>query len=130
MGGLRNEPVKAGGAYFAVVFACAFVLGVVRVTVVAPRLGPTAAVMLETPIVLTISWLACGRIGLGLDLGARAVMGAAAFVLLMTVEFAMSILLFGQSAAAWLSALATTPGAIGLAGQMAFGVMPVVRRWR
>ena len=120
--------LKSGAAYFAVVFVFAFILGVIRVLVVAPRVGPLVAVLLETPIVLTFSWLACERIGRRLVLGARGLMGAVAFMLLMAMEFAMSIVLFGQSARAWFGAFATAPGAIGLLAQMAFGVMPIVRR--
>jgi hypothetical protein len=122
---LTLPAIKAGAAYFAAVFACAFVLGVIRVLLVAPHVGATVAVLLETPIVLTISWIACGRIGRDLDLRGRAVMGATAFVLLMGVESAMSILLFGQTAASWIGAFASPPGAIGLAAQLAFAVFPL-----
>ncbi len=48
----------AGTAYVGIVFLIAFVLGVVRVMLVAPRLGPTGAVLLETPLILAVSWLA------------------------------------------------------------------------
>ena len=48
----------AGAAYFAVVFATGFALGVVRVLVTAPRLGETGAVLLEVPIILAASWFA------------------------------------------------------------------------
>ena len=50
----------AGLAYFAVVFAAGFVLGTLRVLVVAPHLGEIAAVVAELPIMLAVSWIICG----------------------------------------------------------------------
>lgn len=52
---------KAGAAYFALVFAAAFCLGVVRVPLVVPWVGETGAVLLEAPplvavIVLAARW--------------------------------------------------------------------------
>ena len=41
--------------YVAAVFAAAFVLGTLRVLLVAPRLGELAAVALELPVVLCLS---------------------------------------------------------------------------
>ena len=55
-------------------------------------------------------------------------MGAVAFALLMILEFALSGLVFGQPASAWLEGFRTTPGAIGLAAQIAFGFVPLIQR--
>ena len=49
----------AGLAYFGIVFATGFALGTLRVLAVTPRLGENAAVLLELPIILTLSWVAC-----------------------------------------------------------------------
>ena len=54
----------AGILCFAIVFSFAFALGVVRTVVVAPRLGATAAVLIEVPIVVLASWgVARGLLG-------------------------------------------------------------------
>jgi hypothetical protein len=42
-----------------VVFFVGFILGTVRVLLIAPRLGETAAVLLETPVMLVASWFVC-----------------------------------------------------------------------
>jgi len=45
----------AAGVYFGVVFAAAFGLGVLRVLLLAPVIGPLAAVAVEVPLVLALS---------------------------------------------------------------------------
>jgi hypothetical protein len=51
--------LKAGAVYFTIVFAVGFLLGTVRVLVLVPRVGETAAVMIELPIILAASWITC-----------------------------------------------------------------------
>ena len=130
MRGLTGAVGRAALAYFALVFAAGFMLGTVRVLVVAPRWGELPAVLVESPLMLLASWLACGwsvrRFGVR---GRRAglAMGAAAFGLLMAAEFALSWLAFGRSAAEYLRALGEPAGAVGLASQAVFAVLPWVR---
>ena len=120
---------KAAASYFLPVFAVAFLLGALRVTLVAPQTGPLLAVALEVPLVLALSWLVAGRV-LGrwpLALPDRLAMGALAFALLMLAELTLA-LAFGQTPARFLSDLATPPGALGLAGQIGFGLVPALRQ--
>jgi uncharacterized membrane protein len=56
-----KAPLKARAMYFVVVFSIAFVLGTIRVLLVAPRLGETIAVMIEAPLILAVSWFASRR---------------------------------------------------------------------
>jgi hypothetical protein len=121
--------VKAALAYFGTVFAAAFLLGALRVTLVAPRTGPLAAVALEVPVVLALSWVVAGRVlaRWPLPLPGRIMMGALAFALLMLAEMALAVLLFGQTPGAFFSAMATAPGALGLAGQIGFAVVPALQ---
>ena len=55
-----RRTLAAAAAYFALVFSAAFVMGVVRNLVVAPRTGEVAAVLIETPLILAVSWFAAG----------------------------------------------------------------------
>lgn len=121
--------VKAAVAYVVPVFAVAFLLGALRVTLVAPVTGPLFAVALEVPVVLLLSWAVAGRVlaRWPLPRTPRLAMGALAFALLMLAEFATA-LGFGQTPTEFLSAMATPAGALGLAGQIGFGLIPVLRR--
>jgi hypothetical protein len=119
--------------YFAAVFAVGFALGAIRTVIVAPRMGETTAVLVELPIILVVSWAACRQIVALLSVPAgqlpRSVMGGVAFVLLIAAEFVLGIGL-GRSLAATAAAYATVGGMLGLAGQVAFGLFPLVQRAR
>lgn len=119
----------AASAYFALVFAAGFALGTLRVLVLAPALGPLAAVALELPVMLAISWVVARwsvlRHGVPARAAPRLVMGALAFALLIAAEAALGIWGFGQTARGFVAAFSTPEGALGLAGQAAFGLMPL-----
>jgi hypothetical protein len=126
--------VKAGVAYFVVVFAAGFVLGTLRVLAIAPRIGETAAVLVELPVILTVSWFACGWIVSGFLKGSGAgsllAMGAVAFVLLMAAEAGLSVSAFGRTVGEHLDTYRTAGGAVGLAGQVVFALLPLIRGLR
>jgi hypothetical protein len=121
--------IKAGGAYFGIVFAAGVVFGTLRVLVLAPFLGELAAVLAELPVMLAISWIACGvviqRLAEPVRWNDR--MGGTAFMLLMLAELSLSLLVFGASAGAFLVSLTSPSGAIGLLGQIAFALFPLLR---
>ena len=120
----------AGAAYFVIVFIAAFALGTLRVLFVVPALGDVGATLIEAPFTLAISWLVCrwllGRLG-AFSLTQAIGMGAIAFALLMGAEAAGAILLFGRTLSEHIGSYATAAGALGLAGQIAFGVFPIVQ---
>lgn len=114
-----------------VVFALAFCLGAMRVTWIAPKLGAVRAVLVEVPLVLAISWITAGAALRRWPLrtrGDRAVMGAMAFVVLMALELALGGFGFGRSLTEMLREMGTPAGLIGLAGQIGFGLIPLVRQ--
>lgn len=121
--------LRAALIYFGVVFAAAFLIGVLRVTLVAPKIGALAAVALEVPLILGLSWLVAGRVlaRWPLVLRRRIAMGVLAFVCLMLVEFSMAVLLFGQTPSSYMAAFAQPPGLLGLAGQVGFALIPALR---
>ncbi len=115
--------------YLAAIFALGFVLGTVRTLWLAPAVGHLAAVALELPVMLGASWWLARRMAARRPLpsrGAALAAGGIAFALLMGLELALGVALFGQSAGQWLAALTTPSGALGLAGQALFALMPAL----
>ena len=132
---MRGRPLIAGSAYFAGVFAVAFALGVLRTVVIAPRLGAVLAVLLEAPILLGVSWgvsqWCVGRFRVPPTVRARLAMGVFAFAILMAAEGGLGWLAFGRSPGDQLTAFGTLAGAIGLAAQIGFGIIPLAgAAWR
>ena len=128
-----TRSLLAGAVYFAIVFAVAFGLGVVRVSFVVPAVGSLLATLLELPFTLAASWIVCNwlmRIFRTRSLGQAIGMGTSAFALLMVAEAAGSILLFSRSLEDHIGSYATLPGGLGLVGQIAFGLFPVVQYLR
>jgi hypothetical protein len=90
-----------GLLYFAAVFTFALAMGIAPMLVVAPRLGQTAAALLELPILVAASWTVARRLlrDRSLTLPQRAAMGATAFDLTMASGAAHNIALTLASSA-------------------------------
>jgi hypothetical protein len=126
--------LSAALPYFAIVFAIGFALGTLRVTTLEPRLGELAAVAVELPAMLGASWLASAWLVRGFRVPrttvARLAMGGLALALLLGAEWALGLLLFGRDAGAQIAAWTSPPGLLGLAAQLAFGLVPFVQAQR
>ena len=126
-----QHTIKAGAAYFAVVFAIGFALGTVRTLFLAPRLGEQLAVLIELPLMLAASWFVCGwavrRWQVPPAVAPRLTMGAVAFALLMLAEVTLSLTAFDRSLADYVRHLITPHGLTGLTGQLVFALMPVLQ---
>ncbi len=127
--------LRAGGLYFAAIFALGFVLGTVRSLWLAPMLGGFAAVLIELPVMLAASYWAARWLirrellaGRGFGSGRALAMGLFAFALLMAAEAVLAAVLFRQGIGAWLAAMAAPAGLLGLAGQIGFALMPLAAR--
>lgn len=123
--------IEAGGAYFLVAFMAGFVLGAGRTMLLAPRMGETAAVLIECPIILGLSWVICrwcvGVFQVAASSGARLGMGATAFALLLGAEAGVSALVARRTLRQHLAAYAAPAGAVGLAAQLLFATLPLVQ---
>ncbi len=124
---------RAGLAYTTAVFAVAFVVGAIRVSFVAPRLGDLVAVLLEAPIVLAVSWQfarwCTRRFRVSASARDRLLMGGVAFTFLMALELAVAVLAFGETADQYFGKFGTTPGIVGLAAQICFAAIPWAQRY-
>ncbi|MGQ0741706.1 MAG: hypothetical protein ACT4OG_05355 [Alphaproteobacteria bacterium] len=125
--------IKAGIAYFVLIFAAGFVFGSVRAFVLIPLLGETGralGMLIELPIVLGLSWFVCGYLisnfGVGAARSERLAMGVTAFVLLLTGELALR-LVSGRSFSEFIASYTTWEMSVGLAAQILFGAVPLIR---
>jgi hypothetical protein len=113
-----NAALKAGAVYGILAFAIGFCFGVIRVVAVAPRLGETAAVGLEVPVMLAFSWLlsrrCVRRFKVPPGTAPRLMMGMAAFTLLMSAELGVSVIAFGRSVAEHLAGYWSIPVPLAL----------------
>jgi len=123
----------AGALYAIIVFLIGFILGTIRVLLVAPRLGETTAVILEAPMMLAASWFVCrwcvDRLDVRRTVPARLLMGLVAFLVLMSAEVELGIVL-DRSIVDQLAMYKSPSGAIGLAAQVIFAIFPVLQVWR
>jgi len=131
---MGGAALRAGLAYFALVFAVGFVLGTLRVLVVVPLLGEFFAVALEVPVMLAICWVACAiltrRFAVPAEMSPRLVMGGVAFVLLLGAELVLAATAFGRGPMAFATELARPTGAAGFAGQVLFAHFPWIQARR
>jgi len=124
-----GRALRSGVAYFLAVFAAGFALGVLRTLYVAPHVGVLAAVAIELPVILAVAWWVSARLQRRSSPTPRdaGLMGGTAFVLLMLAEASLSIALFGRTIAEHLSLYADAGHLLGLAGQIAFALIPAVQ---
>jgi hypothetical protein len=130
----RAPWVKAGTAYALIVFAIGFALGAIRVLVLAPHLGATTSVVLETPIMLAFSWKvsrwSTRRFNLQPDRRSRLLMGIAALFVLVVAELGVAVFAFGESPAQYVSGIGSIAGGIGVAAQICFAGFPWLQAYR
>jgi len=119
--------VRAAAQYWAVIFGLGFAFGTARTLWLAPLWVTERAILAELPPMLLASALSANhllrrhRLVRPRD---AAAMGALAFALLIASEGVLAVTVTGQTMQAWAAATAEVPGLYGLAGQIAFGVLP------
>jgi ABC-type uncharacterized transport system permease subunit len=121
----------AGAAYFAIVFGAGFLMGMLRILLVAPNLGEITAILLELPIMLAVAWFVCGwvlsKFNVPQKTFDRLVMGTFALFLLLIAEAVLSVGLSGRSLQQHLLSYAQAGPLIGLVAQLLYAGFPVIR---
>lgn len=122
--------LKAGLAYFAVVFAVGFALGLVRVLWLVPPLGERTAELAETPLMLLAIVLAARWIVRRWRLPARRppriAAGLIALALLVGVELGVVLRLRGLTLSEYLAARDPVSGAVYALSLLLFALMPAL----
>lgn len=123
--------VAAGIAYFILIVVLGTILGTVWILLVEPAEGALPSVLLELPIMLGLSWFACGYMvrwwAVAPSDADRLLMGGSAFICLMAAELGLALYPVGGTVAGHFKAYAEPAQLAGLLGQVAFGLFPLVR---
>ncbi len=124
--------IGAGVLYFALTTLAGFMFGALRQTFVVPRLGQLTATLIETPLMLAVSYFAArcviGRFSPLPGQGARLAIGLVAFALLMTAEIVLSGVVRGWSIGQWFDHMKTPEGGLSMAIFGIFAILPLIVR--
>ncbi len=122
--------VVAAFHYFLAVFGAGFLLGPIRVLVLEPRLGPFAAVLVETPLLMAVIVIAARVVpryaGVAQRLAPLLAVGFGALALQQIADVTVGYTLRGLSLTDQLRRLASPEGAIYVALLFAFALMPAL----
>ena len=124
-----TEAPRAGITYFAVVFGAGFVLGVVRVLAVVPRLGERSAELLEMPVMFAVTIAAARWTVRRMAAPTRAqllAVGAIALGLLVAAELAMVVFVRNLTVREYLASRDPVSGGAFLLLLGLFGAMPLL----
>jgi hypothetical protein len=128
------QALKAGLAYFALVFGAGFILGAVRVPILVPRLGMRTAELLEAPVMLVVIFFAARFVVRRFSLPSRAALrllvGAMALAFLLLAEFALVVVVQRQALGAYVASRDPVSGTVYLAMLALFAAMPLLLRGR
>lgn len=118
----------AAVVYFLMVFGTGFILGPMRILLLAPRVGDRWAELAEMPVMLTACYLSarwvCRRFTMPARASPRAIMGLLAMALLLTAEFGLVLPLRGMTVAEYLATRDPVSGTAYYVAVAAFGALP------
>jgi hypothetical protein len=122
--------IRAGVAYFALVFGVGFLLGCVRVPFLVPWLGERSAELIEMPFmfvaVIVAARFVCRRFDLSQKISIRLPVGLFALGLLLAAEVTLAILMQDQSLREYIASRDPISGPVYLLMLGLFGLMPTI----
>ena len=120
--------LKAGIAYFAIVFGAGFALGTIRVVLLVPMLGSRVAELVELPVMLMVVFLAARwltrRFAVPPDTKSRILMGAVALVLALTLDFTVVLKLRDMTLQQYVDTFDPVAGGAYYAALLVMALMP------
>lgn len=125
---LTTQSIKAGLAYFALVFGAGFVLGALRVAILVPRFGERTSELSEMPlmfaVIVTAARFVMRRTAVPLSVAARLGIGLLALGLLLAAELLLAVVLQDRSIADYVASRDRVSGSVYLAMLALFALMP------
>ncbi|MCK6447760.1 MAG: hypothetical protein L6Q99_15310 [Planctomycetes bacterium] len=129
-----TRPWTATLAYVGVAFALGFVLGIVRVLWVVPRVGERAAELTELPLMTSACAFVAQRLVERCGLRGRVALalrvGAVAWALLVTLELVVVVLVRGERVDEYVARRDPVAGVAYLGALALFAAWPAIWAWR
>jgi len=126
-----SKTIQAGIAYFAVVLSVGFLLGVVRVPFLVPRIGERWAELAEMPIMGTVIYLAAGvvlrRFPEVRSPSRSLIAGILGLALTVAAELALATVLQDRTLGEFIANRDKVSGSVYLGLLLVFAVMPRLR---
>ena len=123
--------IQAGLAYGAIVLGAGFLLGLVRVPLLVPRIGERWAELLEMPIMAVVIYLAAGHILRRFpDICSPVrslITGGLALALVIAAELTLALVLQQRSIAQFISSRDQVSGSVYMVMLLIFAAMPRLR---
>jgi hypothetical protein len=127
---MMTRVFKGGLLYFAVVFGAGFMLGTLRILLLVPRIGTRAAELVETPVMIAISWFAARwvvrRIELPSATRPRLGMGLVALALMLVAEFSLVLRLRGLTLEEYFATRDPVSGAAYYSALVLLALLPLI----
>ena len=123
----RDNAAIRGGVYFVLVFGVGFVLGIVRVLVLEPRLGTRWAELVEAPLMLAAIVWSARYVVRRFPAARRAsylLSGAIALLILLVAEFSVVLGIRGLTIGDYVAQRDPVAGSVYAAMLVIFAVMP------
>jgi len=121
--------VKAAVLYFAFVFGAGFLLGPIRILWAVPRFGVRWAELMETPIMIVVTFVAARwivrRLALPPAPSVRLGVGSLALLLVLGAEFTVVLWLRGLSIREYFASRDPVSGTVYYAALALFAIMPL-----
>jgi hypothetical protein len=127
---IKMRPFKAGMLYFAIVLGTGFILGLVRVPFLVPRLGERYAELAEMPIMFIVIVIAARHIvrryGLDPNVGIRLQVGFLALALAVSVELLLVTLIQSRPIAQYIASRDPVSGSVYILLLLLYALMPAM----
>jgi hypothetical protein len=122
--------IKAGTLYFAMVLGAGFVLGMIRVPFLVPRLGERYAELAEMPVMLAVIVMAARyivkRYALDPDFAGRLQVGFLALALAVAAELFLAALIQSRSIAQYIASRDPVSGSVYILLLLVYALMPAL----
>lgn len=129
--GPGHAALRGAAAYFGIVFATGFALGMVRVPLLVPRIGERWAELAEMPLMGVVIFLAAGyvlrRYGAGVGDRGRVLLGVGALALMVAAELLLAVAFTGRGVGDYLASRDPVSGTVYLGMLLLFASMPWLR---